>query len=40
MEVDALVTLVDAVLRTGASASIPSVAAVPRQPALDFSAGG
>jgi NAD(P)-dependent dehydrogenase (short-subunit alcohol dehydrogenase family) len=37
MEVDALVGVVDAVLRTGASASIPSVAAVPRQPALDFS---
>jgi NAD(P)-dependent dehydrogenase (short-subunit alcohol dehydrogenase family) len=40
MEVDALVGLVDAVLRTGASASIPSVAAVPRQPALDFTAAG
>ena len=36
MEVDVLVALVDAVLRTGASASIPTVAAVPRQPALDF----
>jgi NAD(P)-dependent dehydrogenase (short-subunit alcohol dehydrogenase family) len=39
MEVDALVGVVDAVLRTGASTSIPSVAAVPRQPALDFSGG-
>jgi NAD(P)-dependent dehydrogenase (short-subunit alcohol dehydrogenase family) len=38
MEVDTLVGLVDAVLRTGASASIPSVAAVPRQPAVDYSA--
>ena len=37
MEVDVLIGLVDAILRTGASASIPSVAAVPRQPALDFS---
>lgn len=40
MEVDVLVGLVDAILRTGASASIPSVAAVPRQPALNYSAEG
>jgi NAD(P)-dependent dehydrogenase (short-subunit alcohol dehydrogenase family) len=36
MEVDVLIGLVDAVLRAGASASVPSIAAVPRQPALDL----
>jgi len=36
MEVDALIGLIDAVLRAGASASVPSIAAVPRQPALEL----
>jgi NAD(P)-dependent dehydrogenase (short-subunit alcohol dehydrogenase family) len=40
MEVDGLIGLVDAVLRLGASASVPSVAAVPRQPALDLGGEG
>lgn len=39
IDVDVLVELVDTVLRIGASASIPSVTAIPRRPALDFSGG-
>jgi NAD(P)-dependent dehydrogenase (short-subunit alcohol dehydrogenase family) len=39
IDVDVLIELVDTVLRIGASASIPSVTAIPRRPALDFSGG-
>jgi NAD(P)-dependent dehydrogenase (short-subunit alcohol dehydrogenase family) len=40
MEVEALVGLVDAVLRAGASASVPSIVAAPRQPALELGVTG
>lgn len=36
MDVEDLVEAVDGVLRLGASASIPSIAVLPRQPALEF----
>jgi hypothetical protein len=36
IEVEALIGLIDAVLRTGASASVPSIVAAPRPPALEL----